>query len=191
MENLQIAIYLFDMFNCSFSCYENGIDIEKIDDENIVKIIDQVMLDFKENSLEDYECLYMNFQGGLYIRKDINTIDSQCCNDISDIETWRDFLTAENAEWKDIWIGHPLIYYKFDAHYVYFSNYYEPSGTNNPVEAFHLPKIEFRTLLEQKLNNFDTFKQHVYKVIDTNNFLHMSDKEMVKKWLFGPRKIMK
>jgi hypothetical protein len=184
MGNLQISIYLFDMFNYTFSSYENGINIDNIEDETIVKIIDQVLLDFKENSLEEYECLHIHFEGGIYIQYGTNTIDSQCCSDIADIETWRDLLTAENTEWKDIWIGHPWVYYKFDDTYIYFSNY-DDSGTDMPVTAFQISKKEFCALLELKLNMFDAFKQRVYQVIDVNDFAHISDKGIVKKWLFG------
>lgn len=121
----------------------------------------------------------MPLYGGVYIKVGDKHIDSNCCGDISNIENWRNLLTANNTAWESLWIGHPEIGYKFDTENIYLSDYIE--APKEIETKFKFNRNEFLELLKIKLKLFDSFKEHTYKVIDNMN---VENAASLKKVLF-------
>jgi hypothetical protein len=157
--------------------FQNGIILENLNEETIVAIINNQIGDREVCSDEE---LFI-FEGGIYIEQNNHKIVSQCCGDIAGVEKWREIFNENNTYFKDIWIGHPWIFYKFDATKIYFSDYIEKHNTDGLEIKFEFNKTEFLEKLKQKIELFDKQKIKIFEVIDENDFQH---KETLKQRLF-------
>ncbi len=157
--------------------FQNGIILENLNEETIVAIINNQIRDREVISDEE---LFI-FEGGIYMEHNNQKIVSQCCGDIASVEIWRDIFNENNTYFKDIWIGHPWIFYKFDATKIYFSDYIEKHINDGLEIKFEFNKTEFQEKLKQKIELFDNQKIKIFEVIDKNNFQH---KEILKERLF-------
>lgn len=161
----------------AIDAFQNGIILENLDEETIVAIIQNQIGNREINSDEE---LFI-FEGGIYIEQDNKTIVSQCCGDISGIEKWKELFIENNTYYKEIWIGHPWIFYKFDATKIYISDYIEKHTIDGLEIKFEFPKTEFLERLKQKIDLFDQQKIKIFETIDKNNF---KEKEILKRRLF-------
>jgi len=76
--------------------------------------------------LEDYEEQVGIICGGIVVKvEDRFLIEPSCCGDIGNIVEWENIFTNENPNWKQLWIGHPWIFYRNVNGVVEFSDYYE------------------------------------------------------------------
>jgi hypothetical protein len=157
--------------------FQNGLILENVDQETIVAVINNHIGDRKINSGEEM----FVFEGGVYLKYNDHIIVSQCCGDISNVENWRAIFEENNTYFKDLWIGHPWIFYKFDETKVYFTDYIEQHNSDELKIWFELDKNAFHELLKEKIDLFDQQKIRILDVIERNNF---RDKEILKRQLF-------
>lgn len=116
-------------------------------------------------------------EGGLRIEYQNKAIYPQCCGEVSDYINWAEILREAPTNWKEIWIGHPCIYYRVDKGRIYLSDYYEPDGLPDEVKVkFDFNRQEFSQALAECLKKVEVFKQKIEKVINRGNF---PDKEVL------------
>ena len=135
-------------------------DISELCDSDIDKILTERNIKrIKSNSKVS------PLSGGIaVIENNIPVIEPTCCNDLQSINVWEAVLKSDQNRWRQLWIGHPWIYYKVIEDLVYFSDYTE-SGKEEYMEREQsdIEPIRVITILELKnqlskmrieLNNF-------------------------------------
>jgi hypothetical protein len=158
--------------------YENELILAKLTPELIDPIIRNHIEDI---SPKDYDDKLMPFEGGLRIESRSEIIESQCCGDINDYKNWEKLMVKEISSWQDIWIGHPWIFYKFDQHSIFFSEYYDNAIDIDKIKIkLTLQKEKFKEALADELDNIKDFKIKLGRVIDQGNF---ENKETLKRTL--------
>jgi hypothetical protein len=138
----------------------NGLITKNLDKATIKALVAEHV---KNVQPKNYSEALVPFDGGVYITFNKKYICSNCCGDISDIENWRNLLTAQNTHWEILWIGHPEIAYRFDDNFIYLSDYID---TTDIAIKFKFDKSEFINLLDLRIKQFDLFKEKVLEVID-------------------------
>jgi len=99
------------------------VDIEAISQKELEAIIKN---ELEGVDLEDYEEQVGIICGGIVVKvEDRFLIEPSCCGDIGNIVEWENIFTNENPNWKQLWIGHPWIFYRNVNGVVEFSDYYE------------------------------------------------------------------
>lgn len=57
--------------------------------------------------------------------KDKFPIEPTCCGDIGNLYEWEEIFESSDTNWKQLWIGHPWIFYRKANNEIEFSDYYE------------------------------------------------------------------
>jgi hypothetical protein len=65
--------------------------------------------------------------GGCVLRTEGRVmVEPQCCGDLGDFANWMDAVAYRSADWKQLWIGHPLISVRYADNVLVFSELHEP-----------------------------------------------------------------
>lgn len=73
-----------------------------------LKNIDHENLDLK--NIESQVC---GITGGIVIKQYGEVIiEPRCCGDIGNLKNWENIFSRKTEEWKELWIGHPEIFYR-------------------------------------------------------------------------------
>jgi len=161
--------------------YNNELEISRVNDVLIDLIVKNHILDVDPNS---YDSELLPIDGGLRIEFDNQDINHQCCSEINDFKNWEQILKDQSKIWKDIWIGHPWIYYKVDKELIYFSEYYDNNMDQNDIKTmFAIDKNDFFTKLIVQFNELYKFRDKLEKVISNGDFQNkkiLIEKLMIK-----------
>ncbi|WP_336068323.1 hypothetical protein [Mesoflavibacter sp. CH_XMU1404-2] len=158
--------------------YNNELILSKVTDELIVATI-KAHID--EIEPKDYYDQVVPLDGGLRIENDDLIIEHQCCSELNDYLNWKKIISETTKKWKEIWIGHPSVFYRNIGSKIELSEYYETNPKDKDIEtkmSFELS--EFIGELEMALSDLDKFKERVYRIIDNGNY---ENKEVLKKAL--------
>ncbi|WPV64062.1 MULTISPECIES: hypothetical protein [unclassified Chitinophaga] len=99
------------------------VDITSINDDELIEIIKKHL---EEVEMETYEDQVGKLCGGIaLIENDQFYIKPNCCGDIGNLTDWEDMLEAPEGEWKQLWIGHPWVYYRPASQVIEISDYTE------------------------------------------------------------------
>ncbi len=99
------------------------VDITSIGDKELEVIIKNQL---KEVDLADYKEQVSSICGGIVIKVDEEILlEPTCCGDIGNIQEWENIFEEKSDNWKQLWIGHPWIYYRMKGGIVELSDYYE------------------------------------------------------------------
>jgi hypothetical protein len=99
------------------------VDIETVNDAELEKIVKN---ELKEIDLDDFEEQIGRISGGIVILENkISLIEPTCCGDIGNIKEWENIFEDQSNDWRQLWIGHPWLFYKKESGNVEFSDYTE------------------------------------------------------------------
>ena len=99
------------------------VDIETIGNNELEEIIKN---ELEEVDLADYEEQVGQICGGIVIKIENQfIIEPSCCGDIGNIQEWNSIFEEESKSWRQLWIGHPWIFYRKLNDQIEFSDYYE------------------------------------------------------------------
>ncbi len=158
--------------------YNNELILSKVTDELIVATIDVYI---HEIVPETYHEQMVPLDGGLRIEKDNLLIEHQCCSELNDYVNWKKIIFEETKEWKEIWIGHPSIYYRYKGNQIELSEYYDTNPIDKDIKTkMSFEKSEFIGELRSALLELEKFKERVYQVIENGNY---KNKEVLKRAL--------
>ena len=142
---------------------QNGsflVDIEHINDTNL-EIIIKKTLEHTDNSINLEEQISYLI-GGIAIKSNnCFIIMPTCCGDIGNLTEWESIFENASNSWKQLWIGHPWIFYKRQNELIEFSDY-----TDLNLEELKEIKTVFSisefilksqlSILRKQLYNFDS-----------------------------------
>jgi len=155
--------------------YNNELILSKVTDELIVATIKSHI---DEIEPKDYCDQIAPFDGGLRIQKDNQIIDHQCCSELNDYVNWKNIISEKTKNWKEIWIGHPSIFYRYNGNKIELSEYYDVKPKDNEIKSkMSFEKSKFIDELETALSELEKFKERVYYLIENGNF---ENKEVLK-----------
>ncbi|BDD04567.1 hypothetical protein [Aureibacter tunicatorum] len=144
------------------------VDLNSVNDFELEVIIKNHISDsapYFENCEDDVGV----FCGGIVVKDDESIIlEPSCCGDLESLHFWEDILTKDYSIWKDLWIGHPWIYYKQINSSIVFSDYYE-SDVNDLKEVKILFEICTSTLkkhLENLKKSQVLFESRIQKTLE-------------------------
>ncbi|MDW9382295.1 hypothetical protein [Chryseobacterium sp. JV558] len=160
--------------NFNFEAIEKGsylTDIETIDDENLKMIVETKMEDTGPDESEE-DRYVMAFDGGIVLKiEDKILIQPNCCGDISNIEDWKNIFNTPSSEWKDLWIGHPWVFYKRENGKICFSEYTESNieDVENIKIVAEVEESELKAELEKVIMQQINLKNRIVSVLKTLN----------------------
>ena len=173
--------------------YKKAIEINaliKVDDYNneliLSRLTDDLIIATIESHIEEIESVdyyeqIVPLDGGLRIEKDNLIIEHQCCSELNDYQNWRKIITEKSKMWKEIWIGHPSIFYRDKGNEIELSEYYDYEPKVKEIKTkLTFNKSEFINGLERANSELEFFKQKVYRIIENGNY---ENKEVLKKAL--------
>lgn len=122
------------------------VDINSIGNTELEEIIKN---ELKEVDLADYQEQVGVICGGIVIKiEDEIVITPSCCGDIENICEWENIVKETSKDWKQLWIGHPWIFYKKEKGIIEFSDYYE-SNLEDIKEVKSVLKIQEKDFVAQ------------------------------------------
>ncbi len=173
--------------------YKKAIEINaliKVDDYNneliLSRLTDDLIIATIESHIEEIESVdyyeqIVPLDGGLRIEKDNLIIEHQCCSELNDYQNWGKIITEKSKKWKEIWIGHPSIFYRNKGNEIELSEYYDYEPKVKEIKTkLTFNKSEFINGLERANSELEIFKQKVYRIIENGNY---ENKEVLKKAL--------
>ncbi|MGQ2841347.1 hypothetical protein, partial [Leptospira interrogans] len=77
-------------------------------------------------------------------------------------------LESQNNIWKQLWIGHPWIFYRRANGFIEISNYTESNldDFNDIQVEYKLPEEEFFLELKKIREQQDEFENRIYRILD-------------------------
>ncbi|WP_299438221.1 hypothetical protein [uncultured Aquimarina sp.] len=155
--------------------YNNEVLISKISNELIEKTIESHIDEIESNN---YEEELVPLDGGLRIEHNDLIIEHQCCSELNDYQNWEKVLIEQSNDWKEIWIGHPSVFYRLTDDKIEFSEYYDDNPASKDITTkMVFEKADFFDQLTQSLAELKSFKKRVYQIIDNGNY---ENKEILK-----------
>lgn len=158
--------------------YNTDLLLSKLTDTSIKAIVDAHI---EDTAPKDYDEELMPLDGGLLIRYDHKIIEHQCCSELNDYQEWQKIVTEKSQTWKQIWIGHPWIFYRYKENHIELSEYYDDAPNDEDIQTkMVFQQDDFIQQLQRELSEIETFKARLYRIIDTGNYSH---KEVLKEKL--------
>ncbi|MTI25727.1 hypothetical protein E1163_12295 [Fulvivirga kasyanovii] len=135
------------------------IEVSKISDRNLEIILKGQL----ENEKVEDIC---PLDGGLVIFvDDVPVVQPQCCSSLSDYQNWIDVINETSSEWKEVWIGHPMIYLRILNNKLQFSELTEDSvPKERVVNEFDFSL--FQRELKRAIEEIEDFKKRVEKILE-------------------------
>ncbi len=122
------------------------VDITSIGNTELEKII---KTELKEVDLADYEEQVGLICGGIVVKMENEIIiEPMCCGDIGNLHEWKNIINETSKNWKQLWIGHPWVFYKKENGIIEFSDYYE-SNLEDLKEIKSVLKIQEKDFITQ------------------------------------------
>jgi hypothetical protein len=140
------------------------VDISTIR-KNELKIILETKL--KDVDLSNYEEYLGQISGGIVIIENgIIIIEPSCCGDLSDIKNWED-IKQSNKEWKQLWIGHPWLFYRQNNENIYISDYtdFNLKDFKDIFDKHQFSKSEFVSQIELVRENQKEFQKNISEIL--------------------------
>lgn len=158
--------------------YNNELILSKITDDFIIATIESHI---QEIEPKDYYDQIVPLDGGLRIEKDNLIIEHQCCSELNDYHNWKKITSEKSTKWKEIWIGHPSVFYRNKGNEIELSEYYENMPKDNETKTkMTFNETDFVNELKRANSELEMFKQKVYRIIENGNY---ENKEVLKKAL--------
>ncbi|UII32285.1 hypothetical protein LVD17_00340 [Fulvivirga ulvae] len=135
------------------------IEVSKISDRNLEIILKGQL----ENEKVEGIC---PLDGGLVIFvDDVPVVQPQCCSSLSDYQNWIDVINETSSEWKEVWIGHPMIYLRILNNKLQFSELTEDSvPKERVVNEFDFSL--FQRELKRAIEEIEDFKKRVERTLE-------------------------
>ncbi|WNJ18255.1 hypothetical protein [Pontibacter sp. G13] len=141
-------------------------ELSRISDSTL-EIILNTQLEETDLNSEDEICA---LEGGLTVFfDDIPLIYPQCCSSLSDYKNWLETLEDKPTTWKQIWIGHPMIYVKISNNKLEFSELTEANSPKDKAE-FEVDLKEFSNQIINTIDQIKSFQIRVEKILKNGNY---------------------
>lgn len=137
------------------------VDVNSIKKSELKEILKS---ELKEVELEDYEEQVGKIYGGIVIKiKDKFPIEPTCCGDIGNLYEWEEIFENANTDWKQLWIGHPWVFYRKANNEIEFSEYYEANidEIKNIKSILKVPIDELKNKLKIAKNEQINFERKI------------------------------
>jgi hypothetical protein len=158
--------------------YNNELILSKITDDLIIATIKSHI---EEIEPKDYYDQIVPLDGGLRIEKDNLIIEHQCCSELNDYLNWEKIISKKSKVWKEIWIGHPSVFYRNIGNEIELSEYYDVTPKEKEIKTkMTFNETDFINELKRANSELEVFKQKVYRIVENGNY---ENKEVLKKAL--------
>ena len=172
LQGLEDTLAFKEAEECGALIKVNHYDYEMVISKMSDNLIEAVILAHIEGMApQEYKEQLLPIDGGLRIEHDDLVIEHQCCSEINDYQNWERIVDEQASEWKEIWIGHPSIYYRIAGNEIQFSQYYDTNPHHDQIEVrMTLDKIEFLEKLKIALDDLKVFKKRILSIIENRDF---------------------
>ncbi|WP_343691292.1 hypothetical protein [Chitinophaga sp.] len=146
------------------------VDVNTINDAELAEIL--------KNELEDVDLMKYGEQvgrisGGVVLSLgDKIYISPNCCGDMGDLAGWEAITRTATGEWKQLWIGHPWVYYRVQGEMVEFSDYTEHERTTGLSILVTVSRSELVAELALIRLEQDQFEKRVQRVLEKMEITH-------------------
>lgn len=141
------------------------VDINSIKDSELKEILKS---ELQEVELADLEDQVGRICGGIVLKIENEfPIEPTCCGDIGNLYDWEDIFENENKDWKQLWIGHPWIFYRRVDDKIEFSDYYEANidEIKNVKSILKIPITDLKNKLEVIKRDQIKFERRIQMVL--------------------------
>lgn len=158
------------------------VDITSIQNEELEVIVKN---ELKDIELEDYKDQVGSLCGGIVLK--INQeflIEPTCCGDIGNIWEWEKMLKEKAESWRQLWIGHPWIFYRKVKEKIEFSDYYEANIEDliNVQPILEIQVEELKSKLKTVKNQQIEFENKISVILKN---LRIKNSKQIAKLLAG------
>lgn len=110
------------------------------------------------------------WQGGLWLMIGDQTIEPQCCSDLSNLENWENLLRKKNKEWDELWIGHPWVFCRFVGDKLHISDYTDTNlcQMNDFEGKIVLDSKELESNLKSALIEYERFLEKLKNCVSSS-----------------------
>lgn len=158
--------------------YNNELIISKLTDDLIIATIESHI---EEIEPKDYNDQISPLDGGLRIEKDNLIIEHQCCSELNDYLNWKKIISEKSKKWKEVWIGHPSVFYRYKENKIELSEFYDNTPKDEDIKTkMRFNETDFKNEFERANSELEVFKQKVYRIVENGNY---ENKEVLKKAL--------
>jgi len=146
------------------------VDLTTVDDRELEEIL--------KNELEEVDVMAYDEQvgrisGGVALSLgDRIYIAPNCCGDMGDLVGWEDIFLDTTGAWRQLWIGHPWVYYRVVDERVEFSDYTEKAGTEDLSVLVAVSKVELMAEVRRVRVEQDLFEQRIQRVLEKMGIAH-------------------
>lgn len=122
------------------------VDISSIKNSELKEILKSKLKKIEFNKLEEQ---VGRIYGGIVIKTENKyPIEPTCCGDIGNLYEWEEIFKNGSKDWKQLWIGHPWVFYRMSNDIIEFSDYYE-ANIEEIKEIKRVLKIPIKDLKEK------------------------------------------
>ena len=142
------------------------VDINTIKNSELEIILKNELV---EVELDDFEEQVGRIYGGIVVKTENGfPIMPTCCGDIGNLYEWEEILEEPNKDWKQLWIGHPWVFYRTENNEVEFSDYYEANieEIKNIKSILKFPREDLRYKLEIIKEEQIKFEKRIQNVLE-------------------------
>ena len=146
------------------------VNLTTINDRELEVILQH---ELKEVDLKAYNEEVGRLDGGIALSLNERIyIAPNCCGDIGDLAGWEGVGTEATGEWKQLWIGHPWVYYRVLDDLVEFSEYTEREETEHLPVKVTVSKYELMLEVKRMREEQDYFQERVQRVLEKMGIEH-------------------
>lgn len=148
------------------------VDINSIKNFELKEILKKELSDV---DLDDYEEQVGIICGGIVLKAGAEfLIEPSCCGDIGNLSEWEVIFVEPSHDWKQLWIGHPWVYYRMVKDEIEFSDYYEVNidDVANVKSIFMVSREELKNkigVIRQEQNYFEIRIQNLLQEMGVKN----------------------
>lgn len=145
---------------------------------DLITINDAALEEILKNELEGVDLMAYNEQvgrisGGVVLSLDEKiVIAPNCCGDIGDLAGWEAIIRVGTGEWKQLWIGHPWVYYRVRGELVEFSDYTEKEKTADLSVLVTVSRKKLAEELQLLRLEQDQFEKRIESVLGKMGIAH-------------------
>lgn len=129
------------------------VDVNVLDDAELIEILKNALKNLDLD--DDIEHQVCEICGGIAIQlNDEFLIEPTCCGDMGNLRAWEAIFEEVNEDWKQLWIGHPWVFYRYSLAHIEFSGYYEAD-----IDELEEVKPAFKIPIPLLRNKLETIKK--------------------------------
>lgn len=148
------------------------VDITTINETELEIILQQQLADVE---WEFFEEQIAKLSGGIICKENNQVhIEPMCCGDLGNTKDWEQIIETGSHQWKQLWIGHPWIFYRKNNDIIEFSDYTESNiedfKDNKPV--FFVSETDLKNQLSKIRKQQNVLEHNIQKILEKMDISH-------------------